>query len=54
MYFYIDISFLMGYNLITVIVTIFIYKRYYNHIKILEKEKNTWLNFIVQKTEQYY
>ena len=37
-----------------VIVTIFIYKRYYNHIKILEKEKNTWLNFIVQKTEQYY
>ena len=28
----------MGYNLITVIVTIFIYKRYYNHIKILEKE----------------
>ena len=22
--------------------------------EILEKEKNTWLNFIVQKTEQYY
>ena len=41
----------MGYNLITVIVTIFIYKRYYNHIKILEKEKNTWLNLKANTTD---